>query len=96
MHDCINRPDTRLHPTNAPEARFATCNAGAIHTGHSLTATRMVARIESELGRVVPLKAVFEAPTLRVFAAVVEATGAVDADGEKLARAEALLAELDA
>ncbi|MFD1355609.1 non-ribosomal peptide synthetase [Methylorubrum suomiense] len=64
--------------------------------GHSLTATRMVARIESELGRVVPLKAVFEAPTLRVFAAVVEATGAVDADGEKLARAEALLAELDA
>ncbi len=64
--------------------------------GHSLTATRMVARIESELGRIVPLKAVFEAPTLRAFSAVVEATGAVDADGEKLARAEALLAELDA
>jgi len=33
MNDCIDRPDTRLHPTNASEAQFATCNAGAIHTG---------------------------------------------------------------
>ena len=33
MNDCINRPDTRLHPTHASEAQFATCNAGAIHTG---------------------------------------------------------------
>ena len=33
MNDCINRPDTRLHPTNPSEAQFATCNAGAIHTG---------------------------------------------------------------
>jgi hypothetical protein len=32
MNDCIDRPDTRLHPTNASEAQFATCNAGAIHT----------------------------------------------------------------
>ncbi len=64
--------------------------------GHSLTATRMVARIESELGRIVPLKAVFEAPTLRGFATEVEAAGSGDADAEKLARADALLAELDA
>jgi hypothetical protein len=35
MNDCIDRPDTRLHPTHAPEALFATCNAGAIHTGRS-------------------------------------------------------------
>ena len=65
--------------------------------GHSLTATRMVARIETELDRVVPLKAVFEAPTLRGFAVVVEAAGTDDAGTErKLARADALLAELDA
>ncbi|KQT57021.1 hypothetical protein ASG52_02790 [Methylobacterium sp. Leaf456] len=64
--------------------------------GHSLTATRMVARIETELGRLVPLKAVFEAPTLRGFAAAVEAAGSGTADDEKLARADALLAELDA
>ncbi|WP_342149802.1 amino acid adenylation domain-containing protein [Methylorubrum sp. SB2] len=64
--------------------------------GHSLTATRMVARIETELGRRVPLKAVFEAPTLRGFAVAVEAAGASGADDEKLARADALLAELDA
>ncbi len=64
--------------------------------GHSLTATRMVARIETELGRRVPLKAVFEAPTLRGFVVAVEAAGASGADDEKLARADALLAELDA
>ena len=33
MNDCINRPDTRLHPTSASEPQFAPCNAGAIHTG---------------------------------------------------------------
>ncbi|MFY9291195.1 MAG: non-ribosomal peptide synthetase, partial [Methylorubrum rhodinum] len=64
--------------------------------GHSLTATRMVARIETELGRLVPLKTVFEAPTLRGFAAAVEAVGAAGGDDDKLARADALLAELDA
>ncbi len=32
MNDCINRPDTRLHPTNPSDTQFATCNAGAIHT----------------------------------------------------------------
>jgi amino acid adenylation domain-containing protein/non-ribosomal peptide synthase protein (TIGR01720 family) len=64
--------------------------------GHSLTATRMVARIETELGRLMPLKAVFEAPTLRGFAAAVEAAGAAGGDDDKLARADALLAELDA
>lgn len=37
MSDCINMPDTRLHPTKASEAQFATCNAGAIHTRHLQT-----------------------------------------------------------
>ena len=32
---CINRPDTRLHPTKAPDRQIAACNAGAIHTRHS-------------------------------------------------------------
>jgi hypothetical protein len=31
---CMNRPDRRLHPTNAPEQRITSCNAGAIHRGH--------------------------------------------------------------
>src|SRR5580704_8073557 len=30
-----NRPNTRLHPTTAPEHQINPCNAGAIHTGHS-------------------------------------------------------------
>jgi hypothetical protein len=33
LSDRINRPDTRLHPTNAKN-QIDTCNAGAIHTGH--------------------------------------------------------------
>ena len=30
-----NRPNTRLHPTTAPQHQINPCNAGAIHTGHS-------------------------------------------------------------
>jgi hypothetical protein len=28
---CINRPDRRLHPTNASEHQISSCNVGAIH-----------------------------------------------------------------
>jgi len=31
-----NRPNTRLHPTTTPNHQINPCNAGAIHTGHSL------------------------------------------------------------
>src|SRR5476649_1492597 len=31
-----NRPNTRLHPTTMPNHQINPCNAGAIHTGHSL------------------------------------------------------------
>jgi hypothetical protein len=34
MYDCINRPDTSLHPTTTPDHKINPCNAGAIHTGH--------------------------------------------------------------
>jgi hypothetical protein len=44
MNDCIDRPDTRLHPTNASEALFATCNAGAIHTGRLVESRRATVR----------------------------------------------------
>lgn len=30
-----NRPNTRLHPTTTPHHQINSCNAGAIHTGHS-------------------------------------------------------------
>lgn len=45
MNDCIDRPDTRLHPTNASEAQFATCNAGAIHTRQAEIHPERTARI---------------------------------------------------
>ncbi|SNB73378.1 non-ribosomal peptide synthase domain TIGR01720/amino acid adenylation domain-containing protein [Arboricoccus pini] len=61
--------------------------------GHSLTATRMIARLESEQGVVVPLRTLFEAPTLKAFAAAVGTTQGSDA---KLARLDDLLAEFDA
>ncbi len=36
MCDRIQRPDTRLHPTATPKYRVNPCNAGAIHTSHSV------------------------------------------------------------
>jgi amino acid adenylation domain-containing protein/FkbM family methyltransferase len=56
--------------------------------GHSLLATRMLSRLRDQLDVEVPLSALFEAPTLQGFAALVEealladvATGAAGADG---------------
>ncbi|WP_374309427.1 amino acid adenylation domain-containing protein [Methylocella sp.] len=58
--------------------------------GHSLSATRMIARIEVELGLIVPLKTIFDAPTLAGFAARLEALR----PAEKAERLDALMAEL--
>ena len=58
--------------------------------GHSLSATRMIARIEIELGLIVPLKTIFEAPTLAEFSARLEALR----PAEKTERLDALMAEL--
>src|SRR5258706_13500039 len=40
MYDCINRPDTRLHPTKTQKHQINPCNAGAIHTGRSAPSER--------------------------------------------------------
>lgn len=42
--------------------------------GHSLLATQVVARIQQQLGRAVPLRTLFEKPTIRQFAAALTAT----------------------
>jgi hypothetical protein len=45
--------------------------------GHSLTAVRIVARLQSLLGRTVPVRAVFDRPTVRSLAAWLDGPGTV-------------------
>ncbi|MFL9998104.1 amino acid adenylation domain-containing protein [Paraburkholderia sediminicola] len=65
--------------------------------GHSLLATRLVAQMSARFGIELPLRTVFEAPTLRAFSAYVEAArGGLDGSGAdaSLDRIDALLDEL--
>ncbi|WGS52183.1 amino acid adenylation domain-containing protein [Paraburkholderia sp. D15] len=62
--------------------------------GHSLLATRLVARISASYGVQLPLRTVFEAPTLRAFSANVERLRGASTTAASLDRLDALLDEL--
>ncbi|WP_019906455.1 non-ribosomal peptide synthetase [Methylobacterium sp. 77] len=71
--------------------------------GHSLTAAQLAMRVKQRLGVTVPIRALFEAPTLRAYAlAVTAAEGAGDRAGDgrdeadDLSDMDALLADLEA
>ncbi|MEU2116584.1 amino acid adenylation domain-containing protein [Streptomyces sp. NPDC016459] len=49
--------------------------------GHSLLATVITSQVSEELGRAVPLRALFEAPVLRDYAALCDAASARDTSG---------------
>ncbi len=62
--------------------------------GHSLLATRLVARISASFGVELPLRTVFEAPTLRAFSANVESLRGRSTTAASLDKLDALLDEL--
>ncbi|MFM0736457.1 amino acid adenylation domain-containing protein [Paraburkholderia xenovorans] len=62
--------------------------------GHSLLATRLVAQVAAHFGVELPLRTVFEAPTLRAFSACVDSVRGSAATEESLDQLDALLDEL--
>ena len=67
--------------------------------GHSLTAAQLAMRVKQRLGVTVPIRALFEAPTLRGYAlAATSSEGADDGRDESadLSDMDALLADLEA
>jgi len=54
--------------------------------GHSLKATQVISLIRKQMNKEVPLRLMFEAPTIRLFAEKIEAYGQAESDGPQLVR----------
>jgi acyl carrier protein len=63
--------------------------------GHSLLVTQLASRLQQRLAVSVPLRVLFEAPTLHAFAERVAAAGASSGGGSSLDVLDALLSDLE-
>jgi len=64
--------------------------------GHSLFATQIVSRIGRDLGATIPLRSVFEYPTIMQLAAFVRSRTGTAAAAERSLRLDALMSQLEA
>jgi amino acid adenylation domain-containing protein len=107
--DCASRPTVHVPARDAAEARLVsiwkellTLEQVSIDDdffalgGHSLLATQVMSRVRRELGVTLPLRSVFELPTIAKLATLIRSKQVTEPESERSQRLAALMTELEA